>query len=104
MDNLDNKIRDFSNYLLDLGFLNGLNYSDFCKKFKEINQTNMISSELEDMNLNIDSIYFKDNALKTIVEFYNSMTEDKKKLFAMNIFTKYTKKKEEEETNKDNSQ
>ena len=103
MDNLDNKIRDFSNYLLDLGFLNGLNYSEFCKKFKEINQTNMISSELEDMNLNIDSIYFKDNALKAIVEFYNSMTEDKKKLFAMNIFTKYTKKKEEE-MNKDNSQ
>ena len=28
MNDLDNKIRDFSSYLLDLGFLNSLNYNE----------------------------------------------------------------------------
>ena len=103
MDDLDNKIRDFSSYLLDLGFLNSLNYNEFCQKFKEINKNNLASSEIEEIGTNISPTRFKDNASKTIVEFYNSMSEDKKKLFAKNIFTKYTEKKEIEK-NKDYSQ
>ena len=100
MDESDSKIREFSTYLLDIGFLNGSNYIEFCKKFKEINSNSFASLGSEESDNNIDSIYFKDSASKTIVDFYNSMNEDKKKLFAINIYSKYIKKKEEE-TNKD---
>ena len=96
MNEIELQIKDFSNYLLELGFLNGSNYSDFGKKFKEINRNSIDSSGSEDPDKNIDSIYFKDNLCKTIVEFYNSMNEEKKKLFALNIFMKYIKKREEE--------
>ena len=101
MDELELKVKDFSNYLLDLGFLTGLTYTEFNKKFKEINKSNVISSENEESDKKLDSIYFKDNISKTIVEFFNSMNEDKKKLWAINIFMKYKKKKEDDK-DKDN--
>ena len=100
MEESDSKIRDFSKYLLDIGFLNGSNFIEFCKKFKEINNNSLVSLGSEDSDNNIDSIYFKDNVTKTIVDFYNSMNEEKKKLCAINIYSKYIKKKEEE-NNKD---
>ena len=102
MDKLETKIRDFSSYLMDIGFLNAYNYMDFCKKFKEMSRNSIASSGSDEVDNNLDLIYFKDNASKTIVEFYNSMNDDKKKLFAINIFAKYTKQKEEEENNKNN--
>ena len=93
MDESDSKIREFSTYLLDIGFLNGSNYIEFCKKFKEINSNSFASLGSEESDNNIDSIYFKDSASKTIVDFYKSMNEDKKKFFAINIYSKYIKKK-----------
>ena len=96
---IEKKIKDFSNYLMDLGLLNVVCYKDFIKKFKEISENGILSSGNEETDINIGLIYFKDNISKAIVEFYNSMSEERKKIIALNIFSKYNNKKEEEEKN-----
>ena len=74
------------------------------KIFKEISNNNLLSSSVyEETDKSLSLIYFKDNISKTIVEFYNSLSDEKKKLFAMNIFMKYSRKKEEKEKNNDNN-
>ena len=97
MNKTQSKIKDFSNYLLELGFLNGANYSEFINKFNEINRSSNESSGSANSDKDIDSIYYKDNILKTIVEFYNEMNEDKKNylhsIFLWNIVKKRRRKR-----------
>ena len=102
-DDIDIKLKDFSNYLLDIGLLiGGSNYNEFGKKFKEINEKEKILSEDEEPNKNFDLINFKDNISKTMIKFYDSMNEQKKKLITLNIFNIYNKKKEENKNNENN--
>jgi hypothetical protein len=98
-NSIDSKFRDFSNYLLDIGFLSGATYTDFGKIFKEIKKNNILYSENEEGDKDNDLI-LKDNVSKAIVEFYKSMNDEKKLLHAMNIFTKYSSKKKDEEAKK----
>ena len=98
-NNLDEKIKDFSNYLLDIGLLIGSSYNDFIKKFKEINEKEKILLDDEEPDENFDMIYFKDNMSKTMIKFYDSLNEDKKKLTTFNIFNIYSKKKGEKNNN-----
>ena len=95
----DEKIKDFSNYLLDIGLLIGSSYNDFVKKFKEINEKEKIISEDEEPDDDFDLIYFKDNVSKTMIKFYDAMNEDKKKLTTFNIFNIYSKNKSEKNNN-----
>ena len=98
-NNIDEKIKDFSNYLLDIGLLIGSSYNDFIKKFKEINEKEKILLDDEEPDENFDMIYFKDNMSKTMIKFYDSLNEDKKKLTTFNIFNIYSKKKGEKNNN-----
>ena len=95
----DEKIKDFSNYLLDIGLLIGSSYNDFVKKFKEINEKEKIISEDEEPDDDFDLIYFKDNVSKTMIKFYDAMNEDKKKLTTFNIFNIYSKNKSDKNNN-----
>ena len=93
---IDKKIKEFSNYLTEFGLLNNSCYNEFLKKFKEINENTIVSSGNEEPDKNIGLIYLKDNISKTMIEFYKAMPEQKKKLLALNIISKYNKKKEDE--------
>ena len=94
-NDIDSKIKDFSNYLLDIGLLIGSSYNEFGKKFKEINEKEKILLDDEEVYENYDLTFFKDNISKTMIKFFDSMNEEKKKLITFNIFNTYTKKKEE---------
>ena len=89
------KVTEFSNYLWSLGFLKGPDKSDFCNKFELINKNSSVSLENDDGDSDINSIFFKDNLAKTIVEFYSSLTEERKKLIALNVVMNYNKNKED---------
>ena len=94
-NNIDLKVKDFSNYLLEIGLLIGSSYNDFIKKFKEINEKQKILLEDEESDENFGLTYFKDNISETMIKFYDSMNEERKKLVTYNIFNIYNKKKGE---------
>ena len=98
-DEIDIKIIKFSDYLMEFGLLNNSCYKEFLKKFKEISENEILSSGNEETDKNIGLIYFKENISKTMIEFYKSMPEERKKLLALNIYSKYNKKIEEEKKN-----
>ena len=101
---LEMKIKDFSNYLIEIGLLNNFYIKDFYKKFKEINENGIISSSgNEETDKNIELIYFKDSISKTIVEFYNSVPEERKIILALNIFSKYNERKKSEDKKNENN-
>ena len=89
----DDTFNNFSKYLLDLGFLNKSAYDEFSKKYEEICQRKLYSSSI----VLTDSIKFwmnKTYITDTIVEFYSSLKEEKKKLLAINVYDKFIKKSE----------
>jgi hypothetical protein len=89
----DDTFNNFSKYLLDLGFLNKSAYDEFSKKYEEISQRKLYSSSI----VLTDSIKFwmnKTYITDTIVEFYSSLKEEKKKLLAINVYDKFIKKSE----------
>ena len=92
---IEQKLSHFSKYLSDIGLLSGIDISNFQKKFYELNSNNIgtIENIPEDPNLTL--IYFKENLSNTIVSFYKSLSEEKQKLIALNIYMKYTLKQEE---------
>ena len=95
---IEMKIKDFSNYLIEIGLLNNFYIKDFYKKLNEINENGIISSSgNEETDKNIGLIYFKDSISKTIVEFYNSVPEERKIIIALNIFSKYNERKKSED-------
>ena len=107
-NNVDTKLKDFSNYLLDVGLLIGTSYNDFGKKFKEISEKEKILIEDEEPDESFELTYFKDNISKTMIKFYSSLSEERKKLITFQIFNIYTKKREgknnNNELNNDNFQ
>lgn len=68
-------------------------FKSFSKKYKEISQRKLYSSNIDLTNsikLSINKTFIAD----TLVEFYNSLQEKRKKLIAINVFDKYIKKNE----------
>ena len=100
---IETSVKEFANYLMDLGFLNFSLYTDFNKKFKEINENEIISSGIDKYDLNTELIFLKDNITKTMVQFYNSLSDERKQLLAFNVYEKYKKKKEEGDNNNPNN-
>ena len=96
---LEIKVKEFCNYLMEIGLLNISIYKDFIRKFKEISENGVVSSGNEETDINIGLIYFRDNISKTIVDFYNSLSDERKKVIALNIFSKYNNKKSNKEIN-----
>ena len=89
----DDTFKNFSNYLLDLGFLNNSTLNEFSKKYEEISQRKMYNSSIELTNSTLSGIN-KNKIIDTIVEFYKSLQEERKKLLAVNVFDKFIKKGE----------
>ena len=102
-NNIDMKIKDFSNYLLDIGLLIGTSYNDFGKKFKEINEKEKILLDDEEPDESFELTYFKDNISKTMINFYSSLSEERKKLITFQIFNIYSKKREGKNNNDSNN-
>ena len=96
---LEIKVKEFCNYLMEIGLLNISIYKDFIRKFKGISENGVVSSGNEETDINIGLIYFRDNISKTIVDFYNSLSDERKKVIALNIFSKYNNKKSNKEIN-----
>ena len=106
---LEIEIKNFANYLMDFGLLNASGYTDFCKKFNEINKNKLMSLDFEDNDQKASLLNFKDTASKTILDYLKNLSEPRKLLIALNIYSKYTEKKEnknqkQSEKNEENSE
>ena len=93
---IDIKIREFSLYLKEFGLLNETNINDFLKQFKNTSENSFVSSGIFETDVNVGLIYLKENLSKAMLEFFNLMTEERKKITYLNIYSKFLKKREEE--------
>ena len=91
--NDDDILKNFSNYLMDLGFLNYSTYIEFSKKYDEISQRKLLASHIP-MTDSTQAEIDKKNITDTLVEFYNSLHNERKKLLAINVFDRYIKRSE----------
>lgn len=87
----DDTFKNFSNYLLDLGFLSKSTYNEFSKKYEEIRQRKMYSSNIE-LTSSTQSGINKNKITDTVVEFYKSLQDERKKLLAINVFDIFFKR------------
>ena len=87
----DDTFKNFSNYLLDLGFLSKSTYNEFSKKYEEIRQRKMYSSNIE-LTSSTQSGINKNNITDTVVEYYKSLQDERKKLLAINVFDIFFKR------------
>ena len=97
---IDIKIKEFALYLKDFGLLNETNINDFLKKFKNISENSISSSGILETDINVGLIYLKENLSKTMLDFYNLMTEERKKIIYLNIYSKFIQKREKDLQNK----
>ena len=97
---IDIKIKEFALYLKDFGLLNETNINDFLKKFKSVSENSISSSGRFETDINVGLIYLKENLSKTMLEFYNLMTEERKKIIYLNIYSKFIQKREIDLQNK----
>ena len=86
-----NQLTEFINYLLDFGFLSKINVDDFTKIFN-ISQINELSTFKSSHDNYFDSL-FKEKILVSVVNFLNNLTNENKRLLALNLFTKFNEKK-----------
>ena len=93
---IDIKIKEFAVYLKDFGLLNETNINDFLKKFKNISDNSLMSSGNLETDINVGLIYLKENLSKAMIEFYNLMTEERKKIIYLNIYSKFIQKREKD--------
>ena len=99
---IDLKIKQFALYLKDFGLLNETNINDFLKKYKNVSENSIIPSGIFETDINVGLIYLKENLSKTMLEFYDLMTEERKKITYLNIYSKFLKKREDELQSKGN--
>lgn len=93
---IDIKIREFAQYLKEFGLLNETNINDFLKQFKNTSENSFVSSGIFETDVNVGLIYLKENLSKAMLEFFNLMTEERKKITYLNIYSKFLKKREED--------
>lgn len=97
---IDIKIREFALYLKDFGLLNETNIKDFLNTFLNISGNEQISSNDFKNDINLELIYLKENLSKTMFEFFNLMTEERKRITYLNMYSKFLQKREKDLTNK----
>ena len=90
----DLKLSQFSKYLIDIGILSGIDEEQFKKQFYEISSDIYNLNDTSSYNSNINYIYFKEIISNTLVYFIKSLSEEKQKLMALNIFLKYNRKED----------
>ena len=97
---IDIKIREFALYLKDFGLLNETNIKDFLYTFSNLSENEEISSNNFKNDINLELIYLKENLSKTMLEFFNLMTEERKRITYLNMYSKFLQKREKDLTNK----
>ena len=90
----DLKLSQFSKYLNELGILSELDIVPFQKDFYEISSNIYNSNDTSSNDFNINYIYFKETISYALVYFIKSLSEEKQKLIALNIFLNYDKKED----------
>ena len=73
--------------------------NEFLRTFKNLNEKEQLfTNNLNDIN--IELIYLKENLAKTMLEFFNSLTEEKKRIIYLNMYSKFLQKREKDLSNK----
>ena len=90
----DSKLSQFSKYLNNIGILSGIDKELFQKQFYEISSGIYNSKDISSNDYNVNYIYFKETASNALVYFIKSLTEEKQKFIALNIFMKFSKKED----------
>ena len=85
----DLKLSQFSKYLNDIGILSGLDREQFQKQFYEISSDIYNSNDISTNDSSVNYIYFKEIISNTLVSYIQSLSEEKQKLMALNIFMKF---------------
>ena len=90
----DLKLSQFSKYLNDIGILSGLDKEQFQKQFYDISSDIYNTNDISSNDYNINFIYFKEYISNTLVYYIKSLSEEKQKLIALNIYMKYNVKED----------
>ena len=90
----DLKLLHFSNYLNEIGILIDSDIGQFQKQFYEISSDIYNSNDISCNDYNINFIYFKETISNALVYFIKSVSEEKKKSIALNLFMKSTLKED----------
>ena len=86
---MDNIFANFSDYLLRIGFLTNSNIQDFRKIFFAQNNSSDNSTMTSMSEKFFDSILIKDKIATCIVDFLNLLTNDRKKLIGLSLFSRF---------------
>ena len=95
-NSIDIKIREFALYLKEFGILNETNIKDFLITFKKIKGKDFHESTNFDNDINLELIYLKENLAKAMLQFFNLMTEERKRITYLNIYSKFSQKREKD--------
>ena len=90
----DLKLSQFSKYLNEIGILSEIDKEQFQKQFYEISSDIYNSKDISSNDYNVNYIYFKETASNALVYFIKSLTEEKQKFIALNIFMKFSIKED----------
>ena len=86
---IDIKIKKFVRHLNNIGILTEADNPQFINNFYEFGTNNFNTNEMLSTNIEISEKYFQENLSKTLTLFLNSLTEEKKKVVALNIYKNY---------------
>lgn len=86
---IDIKIKKFVRHLNKIGILTEADNPQFLNNFYELGTNNFNTSEMLSTNIEISEKYFQENLSNTLTLFLNSLTEEKKKIVALNIYKNY---------------
>ena len=86
---IDIKIKKFVRHLNKIGILTEADNPQFLNNFYELGTNNFNMSEILSTNIEISEKYFQENLSNTLTLFLNSLTEEKKKIVALNIYKNY---------------
>ena len=97
---IDIKVKEFAYYLKDFGLLNETNLKDFLETFSNLSKNEQVSSHNFKNDINLELIYLKENLSKAMLEFFNLMAEERKRITYLNMYSKFLQKREKELDNK----
>ena len=86
---IDIKIKKFVRHLNKIGILTEADNPQFLNNFYELGTNNFNTSEMLSTNIEISEKYFQENLSNTLTLFLNSLTEEKKKIVALNIYKNF---------------
>ena len=86
---IDVKIKKFVRHLNTIGLLTEADNPQFLNNFYELGTNIFDMNKMLSTNIEISEKYFQENLSNTLTLFLNSLTEEKKKIVALNIYKNY---------------